>query len=349
MSANDETRLPQDDNQGKVQDGEGSIAPQSGGGLQGDASLYQQSSPMPILDRYGVSPAWFAVLVLIAVFVLYQVVGGLLTFLAFGMKPSPHQIAGFRVATGIGQIVFILVPTLIFVRFASLAPTNYMRIKAPDGRLLGLPLIGIFSLQQVLQIFMALQDRIPLPNSVEKIIEPLKDMMEETYKMLVGATSVPELIGVLVIVALIPAVCEEFLFRGLVQRSFERVFGGWKGVMLTGAIFGAYHLNPFSFIPLAVLGMYLGFLTMRSGSIWISVLAHFFNNAVATVALYLNFNEDAIATGDPTKMGWMEMTSSFILFGGIFALSTYLFLRLTAPPVPSADSVSFPTSSGTSA
>jgi uncharacterized protein len=302
--------------------------------------FYQPLRPMTVIERLNLSPLVFALLSLVLVFVLYQVVGGLLTLVLFGLKPIQSQAMGFRIATGVGQIVFIFIPTLLLVRFVTFDPVEYLRLKLPDFRVPALALIGIFSLQQVLQIMLVFQDKIPIPNAVERFLEPIKQMIEEMYMMLVGSTTIPELLLVIFIVAFIPAIAEEFLFRGLVQRSFERVLGSWKGVVLAGVIFGAYHLNPFSFIPLALLGIYLGFLTMRSESIWVSVVAHFFNNAVACIAIYLNIDEDAVVTGNPIAMPLKELLFTIVLFSAIFAISTYYIFKITKKPPP--ELISFP-------
>jgi uncharacterized protein len=296
--------------------------------------FYQPLRRMTVIERLNLSPLVFALLSLVLVFVLYQVVGGLLTLVLFGLKPIQSQAMGFRIATGVGQIIFILIPTLFLVRFSTFDPVEYLRLKLPDFRVPALALIGIFSLQQVLQIMLVFQDKIPIPDVIERFLEPIKQMIEEMYMMLVGSTTVPELLLVIFIVAFIPAIAEEFLFRGLVQRSFERVLGSWKGVVLAGVIFGAYHLNPFSLIPLALLGIYLGFLTMRSESIWVSVVAHFFNNAVACIAVYFNIDEDAVITGNPIEMPLKELLFTVVLFGAIFAVSTYYIFKITEKPPP---------------
>ncbi len=67
------------------------------------------------------------------------------------------------------------------------------------------------------------------------------------------------------------------------QRQIERSAGILWGIALTGIIFGAYHLQLTKIIPLSVLGIYLGFITWRTGSILPAVVVHFANNAVAVV------------------------------------------------------------------
>ena len=285
--------------------------------------------PRTFLERHGISPILFAFLSLIIVFLLYQIIGGLLTILFFGLKPTPNNVIGFRFGTGLAQILFLLVPTLLLVRFASFRPKEYLRIRSTDVKMLIIPFVGIFSLQQILQIYLVFQEKIPLPESIEKINQQFKQLFEEAYKLLAGSHSLQELLIVIVIVALIPAVCEELLFRGLVMRSFEEGLGSGRGVMLSGVIFGAYHLNPFTFIPLAILGVYLGFIAYRANSVWVSAAAHFYNNAFACIALYLQWDDDAVVTGNPNDMSLPMLLATLWFFGVIFLVSTYYFIHLT--------------------
>jgi hypothetical protein len=288
--------------------------------------------PQTFLERYRIPPFLFAFGVLLVVFVLYQLVGGVIAFFMFGFSPSSAQVTGLRVSTAAAQLVFILLPTLLLVRMATFRPSESLRMRLPDSAAtFVLAIIGIFSLQQVLQIYLTWQDKIPLPKSIERIIEPLRQAIEEMTKMLVSSTTPKELAFVLIVVAVVPAICEEFLFRGLVQRSFENSFGRKYSVLLTGCIFGAYHLNPFEFVPLALLGMYLGFLAMRANSLWVSVTGHFFNNAVAVVAVYMHIADDAIVTGKPEELPFATLAYTFVVCGLIFAASTYLFLKVTEP------------------
>jgi uncharacterized protein len=302
--------------------------------------LLQPLPRLTAVERLGLSPLVFALLALFLVLVLYQTGGLVMTLILFGFNPLAAKASDLRIAQGVGEVLFILVPTLILVRLITFHPAKYFRLKLPDIRLLGLALVGIFSLQQVLQIFMVFQDKIPIPEWIDKFLEPFKQMFDIILKMLVGANSIPELLLVVVVVALIPAIAEEFFFRGLVQKSFERSLGSTRGVLLTGVIFGGFHLNPSEFIPLAMLGIYLGFLAMRSECLWTSVLAHFFNNTVACVAFYMNIDEDAVVTGNPSNMPLAELLFTVVVCSIIFAISTYYFLKLTQKNPP--ESIAFP-------
>ncbi len=79
--------------------------------------------------------------------------------------------------------------------------------------------------------------------------------------------------------------CEEFFFRGLMQRGAEKQLGARKAVIVTAVVFSAFHLDPIGFLARFELGLVFGFLMLRSGSIWPGVFAHLANNSVS-VAIY---------------------------------------------------------------
>jgi len=278
-----------------------------------------------------IAPIPFAILALGAIFILYQLVGGIITFLLFRTTVTEEDVALIRWVTLGGQIVFILLPTILLARWRGMRGRQFFRFRMPRMMEILLVVIGVLALQQVLQGYMALQDAIPLPGPVREFVDQFKKLLEETYRLLISARSIPELLFVVLVVALTPAVCEEMLFRGLVQQSFAETAGGWKGAVLAGLIFGAYHVNPFSFLPLVALGVYFGFIVWRSGNLLLAMIAHFFNNLVATVALYLEIKDDFIAV-DPTGSpgGTMLLLNTFV-FGLVFISATSYFVRSAKP------------------
>ncbi len=280
-------------------------------------------------DRHGISPVVFALVALAIVFVSYQVIGGLISYFLFGLNPTSDQTLGLRLMTGFGEVLLILVPTLLLVRLCSRTPGRFLRMEFPDIRVLLLPLLGIFSLQQMLQVYIVFQDKIPLPSELEELVRQLKDAIEQLTAILASSSSVPELMWVIIVVALIPAISEEFLFRGVVQRSFEKQLGPSRAMIVTGLIFGAYHLNPFSFVPLAALGIYLSFLAMRTGSLWTSIFAHFYNNAYACVMLFLKMDDNIVGAGNPEKMTTGALLLIFWFFGVLFIVSNLYLLKIT--------------------
>lgn len=99
--------------------------------------------------------------------------------------------------------------------------------------------------------------------------------------------SVGELIVALVIIAIIPAIGEELVFRGLIQNELHRLTKNIHvSIWLAAVVFSAFHLQFFGFIPRVLLGALFGYLYYWSGSLTAAMLAHFINNSVALLSLY---------------------------------------------------------------
>jgi uncharacterized protein len=288
-------------------------------------------APVPAEDdvfhRMNIHPVWYALFALIGIFFLYQVVGGGLTILLFGLDFTGDNIQLIRLTTLVGQLLFLLVPTLILLRFQTKNIFSFIRFKPIGIAEVVFITIGVLAAQQFLQGYMALQDLIPIPESVRPFVDQMRESIEQTYRALVIVESIPELLFVMVVVAVVPAFSEEFLFRGLVQRNFEHSFGLAGGAIAAGIIFGLYHLNPFSMFPLIVLGVLFGLLVYKTGSILSAVLAHFVNNTVAIVTVYYR-REEILLPGDDEIS--VAATAGVMLVSGFVAVVCWILLSRAA-------------------
>jgi len=279
-------------------------------------------------------PAVFVILALGAIFVLYQVVGGGAAILLAGGHITPDTVPLVRWSTLLGQILLMLLPTLLLTRLRYGSILQPLRLHFPRPVDLVLTVIALLALQQVLQGYMVLQDAIPLPSKLQQLVDMLKELFEETYRMLVSAQSPGELFFVVVTVALVPAVCEELLFRGLVQRDLESVAGGGRSAVVTGVIFGLFHLNPLSIIPLITLGVFFGFLVYRSQNITLAMTAHFLNNFLATVAMYFQVDEDFMVVTSFGPAGPGAIAANTGLFALVFLGVMYYFVSIHGRRLP---------------
>lgn len=279
------------------------------------------------LERHNISPVVFAFISLIILFTTYQIIGGAFAYLFFKGQINEQTVNGIRWLTVFSQIVFLLVPTILLTRLVSSTVRDYLRFKSTSLIQIILAMLGMFALGQMLQVYLTVQELIPIPENIQPLVDSIKKSIEQLYKQVAGASNIQELFFVLFVIAVVPAFAEEFLFRGLVQRSLERGLTPLKGVILTGIIFGVFHLNPFTFIPLAIIGIYLGFLVLKSNSLMVPIAAHFFNNAIAVFAIYLKYDDDAIITGKPSAMSPEILLLSFLFFALVFVIIMYYFIR----------------------
>lgn len=290
--------------------------------------LWNQS----FLERNHIHPIVFALACLFFVFVLYQLLGGGLTFLIAGSSEiTRDNVSTIRFLTMLGQLLFILVPTLLFARLLNPRLLEVFPLKPLRFSESFFAILGLIFLQQILQIYLYFQEHLPFPPELRRIIDPLREGLEEMFRGLVTADSVSELLIVLVVVAIAPAIIEELFFRGLVQSAFERAVKPKNAAMIVGIIFGLYHFNPFALLPLMALGWYFGYVRMRSQSVLIAMTAHFVNNAMAIFAVYLGMEEDLIMGTsrefDPDIAAVVAQLGMYVI---LFLVAFTAYLRVTA-------------------
>jgi Predicted metal-dependent membrane protease len=93
--------------------------------------------------------------------------------------------------------------------------------------------------------------------------------------------------GVFAIVVLAP-VFEETLFRGIILRGFLKNYGAAKSIIVSAVLFGILHLNPLQSINAAILGIALGWLFLKTGSLWVCIFFHSLNNGLSTVLYHVS-------------------------------------------------------------
>lgn len=288
---------------------------------------------LPIVESSNIlqrlHPVAFVLLALGAVFILYQLVAGGLTLLIAGVEITDDNVNVVRWSTLVGQFGFILLPTLLLTWLRHGRIREPLRLRLPSLPEVVVAIVAIFALQQILQGYMLLQDSIPLPTKVRDFFEIVKRMFEQAYRVLLTAHNPAEFILVVVTVALVPSIAEELLFRGLVQRNLDTIAGGLRSAVVTGIVFGMYHLNPFSFVALGALGIFLGFLVYRSQNTLVAVVAHFFNNFIACAAVYLNYDEEFLVVAPTGGATAESVAMNSAMFGVVFVAAMFYFVKLT--------------------
>lgn len=123
---------------------------------------------------------------------------------------------------------------------------------------------------------------------VGETLRAMQDQTEGIVESMMATDTVRGLIANLIVVALVPAVCEEVFFRAGIQNLLQRWFGNsHAAIWVTALIFSLGHGEVFSFMPRFVLGAMLGYLYVYGGSILINATAHFVNNALVVLLYWL--------------------------------------------------------------
>ncbi|MFC2081350.1 lysostaphin resistance A-like protein [Bacteroidota bacterium] len=174
-----------------------------------------------------------------------------------------------------------------------------------------------------------LNEKLSLPERWSEWMDRIRQNDENSWELMKSYLATKSIWGLLFnlfMVALIPAVGEELLFRGTLQRIFSEWFrSGHLAVWTTAILFSLMHYQFLGFIPRILLGALFGYLFLWTNNIWMPVLAHFVNNAVAVVYYYL-FLQGSLRT-DPEQLGMQGNPILFIMGSVILAVMGLMVIR----------------------
>ncbi|MDD6572181.1 MAG: ABC transporter permease subunit [Thermoflexaceae bacterium] len=131
--------------------------------------------------------------------------------------------------------------------------------------------IGTFTLVMALSVFLTKL----WPQDVDGVNQSFEMMLD-------GVTFVPALL----VLGLAPAICEEALFRGYLFSAAKKKMKPVAAILLIAALFGIYHLSFVKFFTTGILGIVFCYVVYKTGSIVLSCLMHFMNNAFSVVLMY---------------------------------------------------------------
>ena len=157
---------------------------------------------------------------------------------------------------------------------------------------------------------------------LEEKLKALEDTLAETSAFITNFDSVGQLLIGLVVVAIIPGIGEEFVFRGLIQNHVYGISKNIHVAIWVGALlFSLFHLQFYGLVPRMLLGALFGYLYYFSGNIIYPMIAHFFNNGFTLVMLYL-FQQNMVEYNieDTEVLPWPQVIFSLVITLFLFIL-----------------------------
>ncbi|MFN5237663.1 MAG: lysostaphin resistance A-like protein [Bacteroidota bacterium] len=196
---------------------------------------------------------------------------------------------------------------------------DYLQInRMPDWSIVVLALLLMIISTPFVLFTLQLNQQIPLPESF-KVAE---EQAELVLKGLLNMEYPAELIGNLILIAVLPAIGEEIVFRGIVQRQLMRVMlNPYVALFVAAVIFSLAHFQMEGFIPRLVLGMVLGWLYWKSGNLWVPSIAHLFNNGAQVLGQYLHKQGlSSVNLEDDISVPVVAALLSLLLAAGVITL-----------------------------
>ncbi|MBE9586572.1 CPBP family intramembrane metalloprotease [Mucilaginibacter sp. JRF] len=214
-----------------------------------------------------------------------------------GLGSPQEVIDSLKIALAIGTTTgMFLAPAWFFSRYIVYDVDEYIKPNTNYNNLLILIVIGIMAASlPVMEMLININEKLVLPEFLKGVERWMRESEDDTNRMIeavVQTDTTGHLIISMLIVALLPAIGEEFMFRGCLQT----IVGQWTGnkhaaVWITAILFSAMHMQFFGFLPRLALGVIFGYMAAYSGSIWPGVIGHFINNGLAVISVYLYQNK----------------------------------------------------------
>jgi sodium transport system permease protein len=113
---------------------------------------------------------------------------------------------------------------------------------------------------------------------LEDLLSERQPLVQELHTLRAGEGSTWWMY--LLVYVLLPAISEELTFRGFILSGLRRRFPVWTAILISSFLFALYHMNVFQALPAFILGMVLGILAVRSGSIFPAMLFHLLYNGM---------------------------------------------------------------------
>lgn len=280
---------------------------------------------------------WFKLLILFMLSLL-----GTFVFLLLGMSLLPvfygiglsdlQDIIGgsvsdfpevFKFLQGFNTIGTFMAPALLAAYLFNPYPSTYLALDHFPRRPLLILLLGaIIALSGV-----ALSDllyRFTLSIEFPAALQPLQEyfqngqrMMDEHIQAFLVMENFGDFVEVFLILAILPALCEETLFRGLIQPLFIKGFRNVHlGIIVTSVVFGLLHQQFYSFLSIMALSVVLGYMRIWSQSLWLPVFMHLINNGSILIAVYFfGLAPDELQSAD--EGDWTQSLGGL----GLFVLS----------------------------
>jgi len=271
-------------------------------------------------------------------FVMIVFISSLIGILSIGiifadageLKFNQENINQLKITQLISSVFIFIIPPLLFSYFEN------------DQYLKGLGFNSKFKRQNILIILMIILFSQPLvaycmqlnldfinfiTDYIPKVIEGMKQMedsAEEATMAFLKMDNIGDLLFNLFLIAIIPAIGEEMFFRRVIQKKLKNILRNPHiAILITSFIFSAIHMQFFGFLPRFFLGMVLGYLFYYSGNLWMSVIAHFINNALAILLMYLPFTEKI-----DMDISQLEKTEISMIQATIFLIIVLFFIYL---------------------
>lgn len=221
---------------------------------------------------------------LIAVSLITQLLGSL----------TDNTAAILRISSVLQNVLVFILPAVATVMLSTRFPATLLAIdKFPSGKFILLSIAVLIVSIPLMNSIIDWNQNITLPDSFSQFndyIQQLEKGAEKAVSDITGGNTVGALIMSILIVGVFTGLGEEIFFRGGLMRLFSCIKGmsPHVAIWLTAFLFSALHMQFLGFVPRMLLGVFFGYLTFWSGSLWLPIMIHALNNSILVTTDWIN-------------------------------------------------------------
>lgn len=201
---------------------------------------------------------------------------------------DPANRDAARVEQCISAIVGLLLPALVTAFVLNRKPARLLGFSQKiSWKQAGLVCAIMLTAMFVTGFFSYINNQLPISETLKQQFDKMEAENIRQTEAILGLNNLQDYLISLFIIGFLPALCEEAMFRGGLQNFLTRsTRKPWLSIIVVSILFSVLHLSYYGFLPRLFLGVMLGLIYQYSGSIWLSIIAHFFNNALVVTLVY---------------------------------------------------------------
>ncbi len=211
--------------------------------------------------------------------------------LLFSGTPSGNEISILKFIQLFNSIGLFVLPPFLYLMYQKEKPLEFLNLKKKvDFRTIVFLILIFFLSIPLMEYLISFNNKLVLPESLHSIevwMQTAESRAAELTTAFLQMNGISDLIINLFIIAVIPAIGEELLFRGVLQKQLGKwTKNGHLAVWIAAFLFSAIHLQFYGFLPRLILGALFGYFYLWSNNLWVPIIAHFINNATAVFISY---------------------------------------------------------------
>jgi membrane protease YdiL (CAAX protease family) len=218
--------------------------------------------------------------------------GNLMSSLSASGMNTPEGIGFLKYFQVVQSVGLFVVPPFVLAWLFHGNASEYLMIDRTTGwRTYLFAVLSLLMVVPFINFIGAINSQMKLPESLSGLEEWMRTM-EDAAKVIVEkfmkVESISGLLFNIFMIAMLPALGEELMFRGVIQRIITNWSKNYHwGIWITAFLFSAMHMQFYGFLPRMALGAMFGYLLVWTGTMWVPILAHFVNNTMGVLGYYL--------------------------------------------------------------